>query len=138
MKVPFEGGCACKLIRYKVAVEPLVMAHCHCRDCQYSSGTGHSSVLVVPISEVNIAGKPKYYESKASDGNVVRRGFCPECGTPMFSVSEAYKDVMGIKAATLDYPSEFQPVADAWMSRTLLWDVTDPATYKFEKDIEAR
>lgn len=137
MKVPYEGGCACKLIRYVCTAEPLLMAHCHCRDCQYSSGTGHSSVLVVPLNEVVITGEPKYYESKASDGNIVRRGFCPECGTPMFSMNEAFNDIIGIKAATLDHPSEFQPVVDAWMCRALSWDAIDSETYKFEGDIEA-
>jgi hypothetical protein len=92
---------------------------------------------VVPLSELSITGEPKYYESVASDGNTVRRGFCPECGAPIFSCSDAYKEVIGIKAATLDSPSEFEPAVDAWMCSSLSWDVVDPDTYKYTKDIEA-
>jgi len=137
MKLPIEGGCACRGIRYECTASTFVMAHCHCRDCQYSSGTGHSSVLVVPVSTVQITGYPKYYESISSDGNKVRRGFCPECGTPLFSGSDAFKEVMGIKASSLDNPSEFEPVIETWTSSAPPWDILSPDTHKFLKDMEA-
>ena len=68
MKLPITGGCICKSIRYECSVAPLGMGNCHCRDCQYSSGTGYSSVFAVPASAVKITGKPKYYESFSDTG----------------------------------------------------------------------
>jgi hypothetical protein len=45
---PFSGGCACGAIRYESAAEPVIMLHCHCRDCQQSSGGPFSSFVIVP------------------------------------------------------------------------------------------
>ena len=46
MIAPFQGGCACKAVRYEVASEPIAFALCHCRACQYASGGEPASVVV--------------------------------------------------------------------------------------------
>ena len=112
MELPITGGCICKSIRYECSVVPLGMGNCHCRDCQYSSGTGYSSIFAVPTSAVTITGNPKYYESISDTGVTVRRGFCPECGNPLFAGNDANKEFIVIKAATLDDPSWFKPTVD--------------------------
>ena len=81
----FPGGCRCGQIRYAVSAEPLFAAHCHCRDCQYASGTGFSSVIAVPTASFRLtAGEPRAFEVAAESGNVVSRKFCPNCGSPLF------------------------------------------------------
>jgi hypothetical protein len=35
---PFLGRCSCGAIRYESTAQPAMMIHCHCRDCQQSSG----------------------------------------------------------------------------------------------------
>ncbi len=136
MDLPITGGCACKRIRYECAVAPIGMGHCHCRDCQYSSGTGYTSVIAVPSSAVKVTGEPKKYESKAESGSTVWRSFCPECGTPLFAGSYGSKDHMGIKVATLDDPSWFSPKVDLWVSSAQPWDMLSPETQKFEQNLE--
>ncbi len=138
MRVPFSGGCACGAIRYECSASPLGMGHCHCRDCQRSSGTGHSSVLVVPAAAVAVTGTPpRSHETRADDGDTVRRGFCPECGSPLFASSGAHPEFLSIKAASLDDPGSFRPTIDAWTSSAQPWDSMSPETLKFEKDIGA-
>ena len=134
MKLPIEGGCACKKIRYSCTVEPFITLNCNCRDCQYASGNGHSTIFGVPLSAVKIEGEPKYYEKKSDKGNLVRRGFCAECGTPLFSGNEKFEDFLAIKASTLDDPSWFKPSIDVWTSSAQPWDVMSPHTTKFEYD----
>jgi|SRR5688572_26578374 hypothetical protein len=48
MTTPLSGGCACGAIRYESMAEPVMMLHCHCRDCQRSSGGPFSSFVIVP------------------------------------------------------------------------------------------
>jgi hypothetical protein len=48
MTIPCSGGCACGAIRYESTAEPALMLHCHCRDCQRSSGGPFSSFVIVP------------------------------------------------------------------------------------------
>ena len=134
MKVP--GGCACGSVRYECSAEPLGMGHCHCRDCQKASGTGYASVVVVPAASVKISGvEPKYYISLADDSDQVFRGFCPECGSPLFAGNETYKEFLGIKAGSLDDPKSFKPTIESWVSSAQPWIRLDPETRKFEKDL---
>ena len=137
MELPITGGCMCKSIRYECSVAPLGMGNCHCRDCQYSSGNGHSSVFAMPVGAVKITGKPKYYESLSDEGTKVWRGFCPECGNPLFSMNDTYKEnFIAIKAATLDDPSWFKPAVDIWISSAQPWDILSPDTVKYDKEPE--
>ncbi|MGD9157739.1 MAG: GFA family protein [Desulfobacteraceae bacterium] len=66
------------------------------------SCTGHSSLFAMPVSAVKITGNPKYHESFSDAGIKVRRGFCPECGNPLFAMNDAYKKNIAIKVATLE------------------------------------
>ena len=42
------GGCLCGAVRYESAGEPVFSLHCHCRDCQRSSGTAYIAAMRVP------------------------------------------------------------------------------------------
>ena len=37
---------------------------------------------------VSVQGQVKWFESIADSGNRMQRGFCPTCGTPLFSKAE--------------------------------------------------
>ena len=135
MKLPIEGGCACRKIRYSCSVEPLLMINCNCRDCQYSSGTGHSTVFAMQRSAVTITGEAKYYEVKSDQGNLVHRGFCEDCGSPLFAGNDKFKDFIAIKAGSLDDSSWFKPSVDIWTCSAQPWDMLSPDTQKFEKEL---
>ena len=107
MELPITGGCICKSIRYECLAAPFMMGNYHCRDCQYASGTGYSSVFAVPVSAVAITGNPKYYESISDTGITVRRGFCPACGNPLFAMNDANKEILAIKKRPINCLSSF-------------------------------
>ena len=54
MAAPFSGGCRCGAIRYTCSAEPVMVANCHCRDCQYASGGGASTVALVSRPAIEI------------------------------------------------------------------------------------
>ena len=108
MVVPFSGGCACGAIRYECSAHPVFSWNCHCRDCQRASGSAFCPVLYVSKATLTITGKSKYYDVRAESGNQVSRGFCPECGSPVFIQAELVPDLQGLWAASLDDPSQFQ------------------------------
>jgi len=56
---------------------------------------------------VDISGTPKYYQSTAESGNLIERGFCPNCGSQLFSKLSAKPGILGIKVGTLDDASRF-------------------------------
>ena len=72
MPVPFLGGCLCKAIRYEVAAEPLAVMNCHCRDCQYASGGGFTTAVVVPRAAFKLLkGTPKTFATVGENGKAV-------------------------------------------------------------------
>ena len=138
MDTGFSGGCACGAVRYKCSAEPLGMLNCHCRDCQYASGTFHTAVVVVPTGSMEIQGDTlKHYESVADSATKVYRGFCSTCGSPLFARNETYeKDFLAIKAASLDDPSWYKPATDIWTDSAQPWALMHPDTKKYPKEME--
>ena len=131
---PFTGGCACGAIRYESTAEPVLMVHCHCRDCQRSSGGPFSSFVIVPTEAFKLSqGSLRFYESLSHAGGKTHRGFCVDCGSPIMAQSPVNRDVAAIWTASLDDPSWFNPQMDVWTSDAHPWDQMNPALPKFEK-----
>ena len=134
MPAPFSGGCLCGAIRYESRAEPLFSINCHCRDCQRTTGTAYAPVLAVPRDGLSISqGEPTYYTSQSDSGETVSRGFCPECGSGIFSELSANPDIVGLKAASLDDPSWFRPTVDIYTDSAQPWDVMNPDLPKVPK-----
>jgi hypothetical protein len=133
MTHPFSGGCMCGAVRYEATAEPIAFVMCHCRDCQYASGGGPAAVVVLPKSGLQIKrGAVKDFTKTGESGKNVTRQFCPECGTPMFSVPEA-NPIVVIKAGTLDDPSWLKPSLTIWTKSAQPWALIDAHIPKFEK-----
>lgn len=130
MTVPFSGGCACNAIRYQCSAAPAFSWNCHCRDCQRASGSAFCPVLYVPKTALAITGQSTYYDVKAESGNKVSRGFCPQCGSPVFILAELVPDLQGLWAASLDDPSLFQPQVHVWTDRAQPWNYMTPTLAK--------
>jgi hypothetical protein len=134
IKVPFTGGCACGVIRYESKVEPIMMIHCHCRDCQRSSGGPYASFVVVPTEAFKLLqGSLRFHASPSERGGKTSRGFCPECGSPILGNPESIPHIVAIRTASLDDPSWFNSQMDVWTSDAQPWDQMDPKLPKFEK-----
>lgn len=117
-----SGGCHCGAVRYEVTAEPLFAGHCQCTDCQKNSGGGHSSIFAVPSSGVSMSGNTKVYEVTADSGSTIGRGFCPDCGGPVFTVTTGLPDVTIIKAGSLDDPSQYEPQMVIYTKSGQGWD----------------
>jgi hypothetical protein len=134
MNIPFAGGCACGAIRYESKAEPVLMLHCHCRDCQRSSGGPYSSFVIVPEEAFKLLqGSPRFHDSASDRGGKTHRGFCPDCGSPILIRTDAAPRSVAIRTASLDEPSWFKQQMDVWTSDAHAWDQMNPGLPKFEK-----
>jgi hypothetical protein len=127
------GGCACGAVRYEFTGEPVMMGHCQCRACQRDSGTGHASHVAVLGPGFTITGPIKYWASKADSGNIVSRGFCNECGSPVASKNSGMQTLMFVRAASLDDPTIYKPQMVVWSGMGQPWDHFNPALPSFER-----
>ena len=115
------GGCLCGKVRYTIEADPIITRVCWCRDCQYL-GAGSGTVNVTfPSAKVQIEGLIHDYASKADSGNLTRRGFCPTCGTPVTTQSEARPQFLAVRAGTLDNPEIGKPDLTIWLSSAPSW-----------------
>lgn len=101
MTGPFTGGCQCGAVRF--ACESLGRASlCHCRMCQKAFGS-----YFAPLASAEglswTRGAPKHFQSS----NVVRRGFCSDCGTPL---TYEYPGGVELALGAFDDPAALPPV----------------------------
>jgi hypothetical protein len=125
MEISFSGGCACGSIRYTGAREPVAMINCHCADCQLSSGAPFASGIVAMTADLQVSGTPKTYAVRASSGGLATRSFCPDCGTPLFTQSEANPQFTSIRFPSLDDASGFKPMLDIYTASAQPWVCLD-------------
>jgi hypothetical protein len=109
------------------------MINCHCRDCQLSSGAPFASGIVVMTDDLKISGTPKSYAVRASSGGLATRSFCPECGTPLFTQSEANSQFISIRFPSLDDTSDFKPMLDIYTASAQPWVCLDQAIPHFSQ-----
>ena len=123
----YTGGCTCGAIRYEITAEPVRGFHCQCRDCQRDTGAGHASVAVFPRAAMNITGAVVENQRHADSGAGKCKGFCGNCGSPIYNKPQNVPDLIGVYVGTLDDPAGFRPQMVMFASRGHDWDYLDPA-----------
>jgi hypothetical protein len=83
-----DGRCHCGYVTFEAEADPEATTLCNCTDCQTMSGAPLRAVISTrPGTFVLLSGKPTEYR-KTSDSGVVRpQGFCPQCGTAIYSTT---------------------------------------------------
>lgn len=121
-EVNISGGCLCGAVRYEGAAEPMIAGQCYCTDCRRASGTGHGAHLAVPDAAISVTGDLTFFDKPADSGSMVSRGFCPTCGSAVYSTNSGMPGAMFIRASSLDDPEVFQPMVAVYTSRAPSWD----------------
>ena len=125
------GRCLCGACAYQIAGEPIIVAHCHCLDCQRLSGTGHSTGAMFAADAIRLSGPSKAYDLTAESGATVTRLFCGDCGSPLFGRNSGMPGVMTVTLGTLDDPAGLEPQVAVFARSRHGWDVMDPALPSF-------
>jgi len=112
----WTGGCLCGAVRYEARVSASENWYCHCSMCQKSSGSVVSTSAIVPKARLHMTtGDAKFYQSS----EFVERGFCADCGSPMF-FRPTNEDWISILSGTLDDPELAPPEGhygvESWIS----------------------
>ena len=117
----FSGGCLCGSVRYE-GQDPQGGGYCYCDDCRRSSGTGHCAHMMSAEAGFSVKGELRFFDKPADSGNMVSRGFCPTCGSAVFSRNSDMPGMVFIRASSLDQPDAFQPGLTVYASRAPAWD----------------
>src|SRR6202012_3567624 len=115
-----EGGCLCGAVRYKAEGVPLNVRICHCRNCQKAMGSPYYARALFPQDALTVEGETARYATSERGGG----GFCPRCGTRLFSWRRN-GSAAGVSLATFDDRNAFVPTEHIWVSETISWDRLD-------------
>src|SRR5688500_19040118 len=98
------GECLCGAVRYS-ATQYDRAVHCHCRMCQRATGAAFATWVCIPLEMFHVtSGEPRFRRSSPT----CQRGFCVDCGTPLFMKYDADEE-MTVSLGSLDDPRAIQP-----------------------------
>ena len=128
-----RGRCLCGAITYEIDGEPIVVAHCHCTDCQQLSGAGHTTGAMFPADQVRIRGRVAEFRLESESGSVVTRRFCPTCGSPLFGRNTKMPGFVTVCVGTLEDPNSVNPQVAIFTRTRRHWDFFDSALPAFDR-----
>ena len=130
--VTLEGGCLCGDIRYRLTGPSLFVSQCCCRDCQKATGTGHTTIVGIHKSQLDMTGSPKTYTASGDSGGDVTRHFCATCAGRLYTSGSLPGEVIMVQAGSLDDPDAITPQSVIYTKDAVAWDRFDPALPSFE------
>ena len=113
-----QGGCLCGAVRFRLASEPFDAGWCHCRTCQLNSGSPAMAFASVPVGDY-VVEKGEIATVKSSDFG--HRGFCRDCGTPLYMRVDHQPETVDFSLATLDAPDAVAPGFHIFYASRIAW-----------------
>jgi hypothetical protein len=96
-----EGSCLCGALRYRFALPPLWVAHCHCTMCRRAQGAAFVTWLGTDAGRFELIGNAGYLRIYRSSPEATR-SFCGRCGTPLFFESGNWPGELHITLGSVD------------------------------------
>lgn len=128
----YTGGCLCGRVRYQIEGPSLFEQQCCCRDCQKATATGHTTIVGVHSSQLEVQGDLATYTNAGESGGEVTRHFCGVCGGRIYTSGTFPGEVRMVQAGSLDDPNVVEPQAVIYTKQAVSWDHFDPKVPRFE------
>ena len=119
---PAFGKCLCGEVTVRVDKPPAIMARCHCRDCQRTSGTGHATNALFADIDVDLRGPVASFTVQADSGNDISRSFCLTCGSRLFNTTAKRPGFVAVAAGLFEDSSWFEPQLALFLRTRPDWD----------------
>jgi hypothetical protein len=115
------GRCLCGAVTFTLSEAPVATRACWCRDCQYLCSGSASFSVFFRQTALNVEGATSEYTGASDAGNLIRRRFCGQCGTPLFSEAVAEPEFLVIRLGALDNREIGAPQSVIWTSSAPRW-----------------
>jgi hypothetical protein len=108
---PLDGGCDCRLVRYRMQTRPLFVHCCHCRWCQRESGASFAlNALIESDRVMNLGTEPEIIDTPTQSGKGQKIARCPKCRIAVWSnYWSAGPVIRFVRVGTLDEPDDLPP-----------------------------
>ena len=128
----WTGGCLCGTVRFELASEPFDAGWCHCRTCQLNSGAPARVFARVRTGDYRVTQGADAIGTVASS-SFGHRGFCRQCGTPLYMKVDHQPETVDFSVATLDEPSQVSPEFHIFWGNRPSWFEIDDGLPKFDR-----
>ena len=119
--LPWEGGCQCGAVRYRVVARPVSLYCCHCRECQRQSASAFGMSLRVAPAAIEIGWDALALFVRDPGAPSETPGwFCGACGVRLIHGARD-DEAVSLKAGTLDDTSWLWPAAHIFTARAQPW-----------------
>jgi hypothetical protein len=127
---PLEGGCDCRLVRYRLTSRPLFVHCCHCRWCQRETGSAFALNAMIETDRVQrMAGEAELVPTPSASGKGQTIARCPRCRLALWShYAGGGHAVSFVRVGTLDEPDRLPPDIHIFTSSKQPWVVLPPGT----------
>jgi hypothetical protein len=131
---PAEGGCDCKLLRYRLESRPLFVHCCHCRWCQRESGTAFALNAMIEADRVtNMGAEPELVDTPSNSGLGQKIARCPNCRVAVWSnYAGSGPTTKFVRVGTLDNPDLLPPDVHIFTASKQPWVVLPAGTPAFD------
>jgi len=132
---PFEGGCTCRAVRYRMTSAPIFVHCCHCRWCQRETGASFAlNAMIEADRVVLLAGEPVTIATPSSSGKGQKITRCPQCHIALWSNYAGAGDaVRFVRVGSLDEPDRLPPDIHIFTASKQPWVVLPPGTPAVEE-----
>lgn len=123
--LPWDGGCRCGRLRFRISMPPLLASVCHCRGCQRMSGSAFSTTVTVPDDGFAVShGDPVI---GGLHGDLAHHYHCDWCKSWVFTRPAQTMGFVNVRATMLDEAGWFAPYVEMQMAEKLDWAQTGAA-----------
>ena len=124
----FEGGCACRFVRYRMMSAPLIVHCCHCRWCQRETGASFALNALVESDRVErLHGEVDVVVTPSESGKGQKIVRCPRCRVAVWSHYAGAGDAVSfIRVGTLDEPDRLPPDVHIFTASKQPWVALPP------------
>ncbi|WGO96677.1 GFA family protein [Saccharophagus degradans] len=133
IKYPIKGSCQCGEVTYELLEPPLMVAACHCKECQKLSTSAFSITAMVAAKSVKFNGLMKDWSRSADSGNISAAKFCPSCGNRLYHFDPNEPEKIKLKPSNLSDTRVIKPTVHVWVSQKQDWYQIPEGVKTFEK-----
>lgn len=121
VKYPIKGSCQCGEVTYELLEPPLMVAACHCKECQKLSTSAFSITAMVTAQSVKFNGVMKDWSRSSDSGNLSAAKFCLTCGNRLYHFDPNEPEKLKLKPSNLSDTRIINPTVHVWVSEKQDW-----------------
>ena len=114
---PYEGGCLCGAVRWRLDARVRGINACHCSDCKKLTGATHLLMLLAERAAFSHSGETASFRKRADSGNEIDILRCADCGVRLWHEPLSAPQMVFIAAGTLDDPAWAIPATHIWAAK---------------------